>query len=147
LKTLCAMKKNLFILSFCFFFYGCPLENFDRENDSNIVIVNNSNIDLFYSVNFEDSLTIGQLSPYEENYIHLRENDSRINRNSTRNIEVPFKRWIEYSPSKKIYFFLFSRDSMYKLTLDEVVKRQVYLKRIDLVMDSISNNVWTVSYP
>jgi hypothetical protein len=141
------MKKNLFILSFCFFFYGCPLEKFDVENDSNIVIVNNSNIDLFCDVILKDSLTIGQLSPYEANYIHLREKDSRVNKNSIKNLEGPYKHWIDISPKKRIYVYFFSRDSMYMLPLEEVAKRQVYLKRIDLVMDSISNNVWTVSYP
>ena len=48
---------------------------------------------------------------------------------------------------KKIEICLFSRDTILKLPLDEIAIRKLYLKKIELNMNNISNNVWTVSYP
>ena len=140
------MKKILFILSFCFFFYGCPLEKFEEPKDSNILFINNSNIDLYYT-EIIDSLTRNDLTSFETRYIYLRDKDSKIDKNSTMNKIGSFKRWVENSPSKKIEICLFSRDTILKLPLDEIAIRKLYLKKIELNMNNISNNVWTVSYP
>lgn len=146
MKTLSAMKKLFLMLSLCFFFYGCPLENFEEPKDSNILFINNSNIDL-YCTEIIDSLTRNDLTSFESRYIYLRDMDSKIDKNSTMNKIGSFKRWVENSPSKKIEICLFSRDTILKLPLDEIVRRKLYLKKIELNMNNISNNVWTVLYP
>ena len=140
------MKKLFLMLSLCFFFYGCPLENFEEPKDSNILFINNSNIDL-YCTEIIDSLTRNDLTSFESRYIYLRDMDSKIDKNSTMNKIGSFKRWVENSPSKKIEICLFSRDTILKLPLDEIVRRKLYLKKIELNMNNISNNVWTVLYP
>lgn len=136
------IKYTILFLS-ALIFSACPDK--DQVVDSEVIIYNNSNIDINYALQYNHPLdTSLQLL----HVVHPSSaEDHIVKSNSSDSLKGPFKSLFSELDNKIMMVYIFSKDTIDNIPWEEIVDQKLVLKRYDLTFDDLEDLDWTITYP
>ncbi|MCH7396769.1 hypothetical protein MM236_02165 [Belliella sp. DSM 107340] len=141
------MKKYVFplsLISIIFLCAGCP-ESF-IEPDSKLIIMNNSDKKIIFFDQFnspKDTL----LSNFPFNLTLENTNSRIIGPNSSATFPGSYKGILNDYQDDILMLYLFSRDTIERVSWDRIVDEYLILRRYDLTLKDLEDMNWTITYP
>jgi len=124
--------------------------------DNRFCFKNNSNIDVYIYYSCDTSLDNMHWfksgiywDPMSKDSINM-EGDLTIRKGmSKRVVERGFNAWRGYLKDckGKIYVYVFPDSIFYRYPLDEIKRRRMYIKRMELTLKELEAKNWTVTFP
>jgi hypothetical protein len=123
---------------------GCPRD--DDEPDSAITLLNNSSEQIVF---YDEYRLPTDTSIATIAYPQTQENtaDVVLGPNTAYEIPGPFRSLFRQLPEKVLMVYLFSRDSIEQLSWQEIVDRDIVLRRFDLTEQKLDSLNWQIEYP
>ena len=111
--------------------------------DSRLIINNNSSRNIYVAIIPDTILSLG------ENNTFIMPSDY-IKKFSKKNLIFPGKKgWEELankSVKNKLHVFILNEDTLKSYSAEEIVKKQLFEKRIDIGVEDLMKNRWEVEY-
>jgi len=124
--------------------------------DNRFCFKNNSNIDVYIYYSCDTSLNnlywyrSGLYwDPLRRDSIYVKSQQYVEKFSSQKIVERGFNAWRGYLKDckGKIYLYVFPDSIFYMYPLDEIKKRKMYLKRMELTLKELEAKNWTVTFP
>jgi hypothetical protein len=136
LKILLLVLFVLTVLLLCFKLIGT--QNIEVRENRHISLINKSNNTIYW--------LLSDFGEFDKN-INSSNIDS-INPNLLDSIYCPDSSWdsFEIRSANKICIFVIAKDVIAKYSMDSVLKKQIYTKKILVDIDYLKKNRWTIVY-
>lgn len=138
------MNKLIFFILPIFLLIKCPGQ--DDPVDSTLFIVNNSQEDIIYQIEFNAPT---DTSLFTFSFPLLPENTEHriIPSSSEVSLSEGFIKFLTDKPEEVLMLYLFSRDTIEQVPWERIRDEYLVLRRYDLTLEDLEALDWTVEYP